>query len=346
MFDELERRGAEAVHLFSDPASGLRAVIAIHSTRRGPALGGCRFKPYPSFASAVDDALQLAEAMSLKAAMADLDYGGGKAVIVAPPDIHDRRALMLAFADAVNSLNGRYITAEDSGTTPADMDVIAERSAWVTGTSRAMPPSPLTALGVYEGLRAGVRLTLDRDDLHDVRVLVHGVGQVGTVLAEMLATAGAKLLLSDIDNARVGTLAEKLHATLIDPADVTTTPCDVFAPCAFGGVINQVSAERLACALVAGSANNQLADDAAGDILHRRNILYAPDFVINAGGLLCVTMAREGKTRAAIEQRVRGLGPRLATLWSQARQANIAPHSYAVAQARARLNDTRNRSAS
>jgi len=287
--------GYEDLRVVSGPRSGAAIAIALHSTALGPALGGVRMWHYDSAAQGIADALRLARAMTYKAAAAGLDLGGGKGVICAlgreRPVGELRRRMLLDFGDAVESLEGRYVTAEDVGTSAADMAVIAERTAHVVGlpTERGGrgDPSPLTARGVYAAIGACLEHCFGNASASGIRVCVVGVGNVGSRLARMLASAGAELTISDIDP-RARTLAEELGAAWVDPEKAITADCDVLAPCALGGAIDAATIERLHCQIVCGSANNVLSDERLAGALAGSGILFAPDFIANAGGLINV----------------------------------------------------------
>ncbi|MDU3295404.1 MAG: Glu/Leu/Phe/Val dehydrogenase dimerization domain-containing protein, partial [Pseudomonas aeruginosa] len=254
MFDMMDAARLEGLHLAQDPATGLKAIIAIHSTRLGPALGGCRYLPYPNDEAAIGDAIRLAQGMSYKAALAGLEQGGGKAVIIRPPHLDNRGALFEAFGRFIESLGGRYITAVDSGTSSADMDCIAQQTRHVTSTTQAGDPSPHTALGVFAGIRASAQARLGSDDLEGLRVAVQGLGHVGYALAEQLAAVGAELLVCDLDPGRVQLAVEQLGAHPLAPEALLSTPCDILAPCGLGGVLTSQSVSQLRCAAVAGAA--------------------------------------------------------------------------------------------
>ncbi|HFT1865850.1 TPA: Glu/Leu/Phe/Val dehydrogenase, partial [Pseudomonas aeruginosa] len=294
MFDMMDAARLEGLHLAQDPATGLKAIIAIHSTRLGPALGGCRYLPYPNDEAAIGDAIRLAQGMSYKAALAGLEQGGGKAVIIRPPHLDNRGALFEAFGRFIESLGGRYITAVDSGTSSADMDCIAQQTRHVTSTTQAGDPSPHTALGVFAGIRASAQARLGSDDLEGLRVAVQGLGHVGYALAEQLAAVGAELLVCDLDPGRVQLAVEQLGAHPLAPEALLSTPCDILAPCGLGGVLTSQSVSQLRCAAVAGAANNQLERPEVADELEARGILYAPDYVINSGGLIYVALKHRG----------------------------------------------------
>ena len=278
----------EQVTRFRDSEVGLTAIVAIHSTALGPALGGVRFWHYASEADALADVLRLSEAMTMKAAVAGLDQGGGKTVVLWD-DPHAARtdALLRALGRCVDALGGRYLAAEDVGASPRDMDGIARETAWVTGVDPARggsgDPSPVTALGVLHAMRA----TLDTSTLAGRMVVIQGAGHVGTCLARLLVDEGAHVAITDVDRER----AEAAGVRAIPPDEVLTTSCDVLAPCALGGVITVEAVAQIRAPFVCGGANNQLADDAAGDALAARGIVYAPDYVVNAGGI--INIARE-----------------------------------------------------
>ena len=281
---------------YRHPASGLHALIAVHDTTLGPALGGCRMWAYESTAHALSDALRLSRGMTYKAALAGVALGGGKAVILGDPKTQKTAPLFHAFGAMIEALDGLYITAEDVGTLVRDMDWIAETTAHVTGTSRdGGDPSPMTALGVYEGIRAAVRHRLGSTELSGVTVAVQGLGHVGRALCERLATDGTDLIVADVNPDAVKFAVDELGATAERADRIHAVPADVFAPCALGAVLDDETVPALRSAIVAGSANNQLAQDRHDEELHRRGILYAPDYVINAGGLISVAHAVVGE---------------------------------------------------
>lgn len=325
MFSMMEAARLEALHLADDPVSGLKAVIAIHSTRLGPALGGCRYLAYPDEQSAIRDAIRLAQGMSYKAALAGIDHGGGKAVLIRPAHLDSRAALFEAFGRFIETLNGRYITAVDSGTSSADMDCIALHTRHATSTSSAGDPSPHTALGVFAGIRATAQARLGGDDLGGLRIAVQGLGNVGFALAEALHAAGAELLVSDLDAGRVQLAVEQLGAQPIASEALLTTPCDILAPCGLGGVLNRQSVAHLRCAAVAGAANNQLASPEIADELEARGILYAPDYVLNAGGLIYVALRHRGEGLPAITAHLARISQRLTDIYAHAQAEKRSP---------------------
>lgn len=337
MFTAMRSFGMEAVHLFSDAATGLEAIIAIHNTRLGPALGGCRYQPYASPDLALADAMRLARGMSYKAALAGLPFGGGKTVILRPPHVDNRAALFEAYGRAIESLRGRYITATDSGTSNADMDCIAQQTGHVTSTTAAGDPAPHTALGVLTGIRAAARAKLGTDSLDGIRICVQGAGNVGSALVSMLVAEGAEVLVADLDAGKVHLLVEECGGQPVVPEAVYETPCDIFAPCGLGGVLNHESILQLRCAVVAGAANNQLADAEAANALDARGILYAPDYVINAGGLLHVALTHQQASPGEIAERVKAIGQRLDLIFAESQAESRSPAVIADRQAEAIL---------
>jgi leucine dehydrogenase len=323
--------------------SGLRVVIAVHSTVLGPALGGCRMWSYERAGDGVQDAERLARAMTLKAAAAGLDLGGGKGVICLPdgaPVAGQRRAALLDFADAVEWLEGRYITAEDVGTNAEDMAVISERTSHVVGLPAALggrgDPSPLTARGVERAIRACCSHRFGSPELQGLRVCVVGMGHVGTVLARRLAASGAELLVSDIDPSRCAR-AERLGARWVDPEAAVLADCDVLAPCALGGAVNESNLDALRCRILCGAANNVLADESLAERLDRRGIVHAPDFIANAGGLIHVYADLHGYDAARVDDLVDSIGETMLRVLVDAEEAKITPLEAAHELARERL---------
>lgn len=275
------------LHLKVDPETGMKALIAIHNTKLGPALGGCRFIEYPSTQAALNDAMRLARGMSFKAALVNLPLGGGKSVIIKPSTPFDRSAYMHQFGKFIHELNGRYITALDSGTQLSDMDIIAEHTPYVASLSKYNgDPSPYTARGVLKGIQAAVAFKLGKDHFKNVHVAIQGLGHVGYELARYLHELGAILTVTDISPTLIDSAVKAFGATAVPPDQIHKVPCDVFAPCALGAVINDLSITQLQTTIVAGAANNQLAHSFHGKQLHEKGILFAPDYVLNAGGLI------------------------------------------------------------
>jgi leucine dehydrogenase len=334
-------KGHEQVVFVADGPSGLRAVIAVHSTALGPSLGGIRFWRYQSEADAVLDALRLSEAMSLKAAAAGLHQGGGKAVVlVDDPDAPRGDALLRAMGRAIDDLGGRYIAAEDVGATPHDMDVIASETPWVTGLDGpggSGDPSPMTAYGVVRAMGAALE-ELDGDaSLEGKRVVVDGVGHVGTHLARLVADAGARVGVADVNGDRVDALVREIGAEAIPVERVLEEECDVLSPCALGAALNEKSIPRLQCRAVCGAANNQLADPADDDALTARGILYAPDFVVNAGGIINLAEEFVGYDRENARRRTAKIGDTLRRVFEIARSERVPPGRAAEQLARRRI---------
>ena len=325
--------------------SGAYTVVAVHSTARGPALGGCRVWRYQSSADGARDALRLSRAMTYKAAVADLPLGGGKGVICAdpgrPPRGRRRREMLADFADTVNALEGRYVTAEDVGTTAADMAVLANGTRHVTGLSRAKggsgDPSPYTALGVEAAIGACCERRFGTAELAGRTVSIVGVGRVGSRLAKRLARAGARLLLADIDDSKRSLAAELPRARWTDPSSGLLAEVDVLAPCALGGAVDEVTVGRLRCQVICGSANNQLAHDGLAEDLKAHGILFGPDFVANAGGLINIAVELEGYDPGRARRRVMRIGDTMRQVLDEAQARAITPVEAAYDLARARL---------
>jgi len=291
-FAEMNAHGHEQVVLCRNPEVGLEAIIAIHDTTLGPSLGGCRFYNYATEADAMRDVLRLSRGMTYKAAVAGLDLGGGKAVIIGDPSIKSE-GLFRAFGRHIDSLGGRYITAEDMNTNVEDMNFIARETRHVMGVGAHLgglgDPSPVTAWGVFHGIRACLDVAYGNSDVAGRTIAIQGVGNVGFHLARYLHEHGASLVVSDINNRNVRRAVDELGARVVEGDDVFEVECDVFAPCAIGGIVNERTIRKLRCPIVAGGANNILEDEEAdADRLGTREILYAPDYVVNAGGLMSV----------------------------------------------------------
>jgi leucine dehydrogenase len=297
LFDSPAFEDHEGVHAFSDPVSGLKTIIAVHSTTRGPAAGGCRMWPYESAEVALTDALRLSRAMSYKNAMADLDLGGGKSVIIGNSRTDKSPQLFQAFGRAVERVGGRYWTAEDVGVSPTDLQEARKETRYVAGLeghpAASGDPSPVTAEGVLRGLRLCVERAYDRD-LKGVTVAIQGVGHVGGYLAEKLHAAGARLVIADVNHEALERLAHRTGARIVPPDAILDVEAEVFAPCAMGGAISLEALSRLKGRVVAGAANNQLASAEAGRLLFERGMLYAPDYVINGGGIINVAAEIRG----------------------------------------------------
>ena len=324
--------------------SGLFTFVAVHSTARGPALGGCRMWAYDDARAAMRDAMRLSRAMTFKAAVADLTLGGGKGVIMIPVgrrlSSERRHAALLDFADTVEALDGHYITAEDVGTSSRDMRVIAERTRHVVGLARGQggsgDPSPFTALGVEIAIRACCERVFGQASLRDRSIGVIGLGHVGSRVAKLCARAGAKLVVADVDQTKRG-LADELGARWLTPERALEASLDVLVPCALGAILDDETVPRLQCQVIAGAANNQLADDAVADLLAARGVLWAPDFVVNAGGLINVAEELHGYDAASVRRRVRGIADTLRTIFHDADAIGATPLTAAMELARRRL---------
>ncbi len=331
----------EGVHLFRDPAAGLTAIIAVHSTYRGPAGGGARFWHYASADAAVTDALRLSRGMSYKNAMAGLAMGGGKGVILADPDGQKSLQLLESFARSVESLGGVYVTAQDVGMTAADMMTIANSTRHVSGLppragGAGGDPGPSTALGVYLGVRAAARRALGTDSMAGVHVAIQGVGSVGGGVARRLAADGARLTIADANDERAASLACELGATKVPADGILRVEADILSPCALGAILTDQSIPSLRVKAVAGGANNQLAKPAHGDLLRDRNILYAPDYVINAGGIINVAMQYlEDADAIAVDAKIDEIPARLDGIWDESEASGRTPDQVADAMARA-----------
>lgn len=340
-FEQLQSHGFGQVHFCHDAKAELRAIVAIHDTRLGPALGGCRFVEYQDEASALTDALRLARAMTFKAALASLAHGGGKAVIMRPAGDFDREALLRAFARFVDSLGGRYITTEDSGTGIDDMEVVRAITPHVAGFSveagGSGDPSPFTALGVRRGIEAMARSVLGRSDLEGLHVAVQGVGHVGYCLCRELVEAGAKLTVADVRESVARQVADELGAQTVAAAGIHRVECDVYAPCALGGALNDRTVPELRCKVVAGAANNQLATDQNGDMLMERGIPYAPDYAINAGGLINVAQEVVGYDAVAARERTLRIYDTILEIAQRAAQTATPAHRIADAMVEEKL---------
>ncbi len=351
MFEELVRGwDGEEVALRYDEPTDAWMFVCVHSTVLGPAMGGTRMKAYASPHDALADGLRLSSAMTLKQAVAGLPFGGGKAVLavpeVPPPGSEARRALLLRYADLVSSLRGTYVTAADMNTDQADMDVIAERCPHVLGRSRERggsgDPASGTALGVFHGILASARHTFGSHELAGRTVLVQGVGSVGGRLVDLMHEAGATILVADVDAGRAEAAAERVGAAVVEGEDVVGADCDVFSPCATGGVLSADTIPKLACRVVAGAANNQLATPKDAERLHDAGVLYAPDYVINAGGVIHLAGYETlGWDDAEMALRLAAIGGVLADVFAAAEREGITTESAARRIAFARIEASR-----
>jgi leucine dehydrogenase len=287
IIEKITNTDHEQVLIGRDAESGYHGIIAIHSTRLGPAVGGTRFWNYESEDEALTDALRLSHGMTYKNALAGMPLGGGKSIIIGHSKSANREALLRAHGRFVDTLQGRYITAEDVGTSPKDMEIVRLETQHVAGLlGRSGDPSPFTARGVFRAIAASAKFRWNRDDLSGLTVAIQGCGNVGYNLAKLLHNAGAKLIATDVDENNLARVVDELAAETVHPDEIFSVPADVFAPCALGGILNDRTIPALKVQIVAGAANNQLLEERHGAMLHERNILYAPDYVANAGGIL------------------------------------------------------------
>lgn len=330
VFSDIAFDDHEQVVFASDKTTGLKTIIAVHNTNLGPSLGGCRMWPYASEQDAIHDVLRLSRGMTYKSALANLPLGGGKSVIIGDPRSQKTPELFRAMGRAVEQLGGRYIVAEDVGTSPEDMGHIASQTKHVGGINdgkdpeRTGDPSPFTAYGVFIGLKEAVRFKHGSDDLTGMRVAVQGLGHVGYHLCRMLHAAGAKLIVADLNAASMKAAAMEFGATAVPVDKILSVDADILAPCALGGVINDKSIADLKVGVIAGAANNQLEDDRHGEMLREAGILYAPDYVINAGGVIEVYYCREGKTVAETNMHIEGIGETVREIFERAKDQNLS----------------------
>jgi leucine dehydrogenase len=335
----------ELVEVVRDRTSGLTAIIALHSTHLGPGAGGTRFWHYADGSGAIRDALRLSRGMSYKNAMAGLPMGGGKAVILADAARTKTPEMLAAFGNAVEALNGRYVTAEDVGITEADMVAVSQRTAHVTGlpnpdsAAAGGDPGPFTSLGIYLGIRAAAAHKLGRDSVDGVHVAIQGTGSVGGGVARLLAADGARLTLADVDASRAGGLAAELGARTVSAEAIMDVECDVFSPNALGAIFDDAGVARVRAPIVAGGANNQLARPEHGPALAARGVLYAPDYVINAGGIIAVALEylarRSGEPCGVdrVKERIGQIPERLAAIWNESDGSGRSPDQVADAMA-------------
>lgn len=311
------------LHCRVDPTTGMRAIVAIHNTRLGPALGGCRFIEYENSVSATLDAMRLARGMSFKSAVAGLPLGGGKAVIIKPKTPFDREAYFHAFGQFVQDLQGEYITAMDSGTELSDMEIIAQHTPYVASLAKDDgDPARATALGILRGIQAAVAFQKHQDHLEDLVIALQGLGHVGYLLAQHLHQLGAKLIVADINPQRVQQAVSEFGAREVPSTDIHKVSCDVFSPCALGAILNEVTIPQLQTRIIAGAANNQLAHHEQGQSLHDKGILYAPDYVINAGGVIFACGKYFHSDPTETEQCLNRIGESLTEIFTRSQQEN------------------------
>jgi leucine dehydrogenase len=340
---EIPVEGYEKVLQCHDPRSQLRAIISIHDTTLGPALGGMRMWPYQSQAEALLDANRLAQGMTYKAAVADIRHGGGKAVILGQAQTDKTADLLRAMGRFVHTLGGRYITGEDVGTTVEDMVIIRQETPYVAGLPRDMgcsgDPAPFTALGVFLGMQVCVQWALHTDSLRGLRIAIQGCGNVASQLCARLHAAGAELIVADVVPEKAQRLAQQYGAHVVAPEEIYDIPCEVYAPCALGGTLNDNTIPRLQCQIIAGSANNQCLADEHSDVLRQRGMVYAPDFVINAGGLINVAAERApgGYNEAGVLAKVRNIARTLRRVLDTAQRRDISTQRAALQLAERKL---------
>ncbi len=343
IFDRMARANHNQLVFWSDRESGYRGIIAVHDTTLGPALGGTRFWSYPTEEAAIVDALRLSEGMTYKAAITGLGLGGGKSVIIGNNRIRDREPIFRAHGRAVDALKGRYIAAEDVGTSVQDMEFVRMETNHVVGLlGRSGDPSPVTAYGVYVGIRACILERFGDDTVEGKHVAVQGLGNVGRNLCEYLARSGARITVTDIWPDRVRKVISRIpNASPVAPGEIYAVDADVFAPCALGGVINDDTLDLLKAGIIAGAANNQLAQAHHGDRVHERNILYAPDYVINAGGLINVFGELQGWDAGRGKREAGGIHDTLLHIFKRSRHENLPTSRAADQIARARVQEAK-----
>ncbi|MBI3189164.1 MAG: Glu/Leu/Phe/Val dehydrogenase [Ignavibacteriales bacterium] len=349
VFSEITQFGHEQVVFCSDVKAGLRAIIAVHNTTLGPALGGTRMWNYASDEHALTDALRLSRGMTYKAAISGLNLGGGKAVIIGNPNTDKTPQLFRSYGRFVESLNGKYITAEDVGTNVHDMETVQKETSHVTGIDQAFKdsgdPSPLTALGVYYGIKACMKETSGTDSLSGKRIAVQGAGNVAGALCDFLSNEGAKIFITDIYEHKAQSVAARTNATLVKPDGIYDVEAEVFCPCALGAILNDHTIPQLKARIVAGAANNQLADEQThGMKLLERGILYAPDYVINAGGLISVANQLDGNSYEQAKKQIEGIYETLHNIFSISKEKKLPTYQAANHLAEERLTQNAHRS--
>ncbi|WP_404452959.1 branched-chain amino acid dehydrogenase [Virgibacillus necropolis] len=341
IFTYMEKYDYEQLVFCQDKNSGLKAIIAIHDTTLGPALGGTRMWTYKSEAEAIEDALRLAKGMTYKNAAAGLELGGGKTVIIGDPKKDKNPEMFRAFGRYIQGLNGRYITAEDVGTTVQDMDLIHMETDFVTGISPEFGssgnPSPVTAYGIYKGMKAAAMEAFGSDSLEGKTVAVQGVGNVAYTLCEHLHQEGANLIVTDINKEAVDRAVNAFGAKAVDPDDIYGVDCDIYAPCALGATINDETIPQLKAKVIAGSANNQLKKTEHGDIIHEKGIVYAPDYVINSGGVINVADELNGYNAKRAMKNVESIYDILLKIFEISKRDNIPTYVAADRMAEERI---------
>jgi leucine dehydrogenase len=346
VLEECARRGHEQVVFFNYPEFGLKAIVSIHSTVLGPALGGCRMRFYESESEAIDDVMRLAEGMTYKSAIAGMDLGGGKAGIIADPALSEgRKELFVQFGHCLNNLNGRYITAEDMGTSVDDMLWVRQVSKFVTGGPPAQggsgDPSPWTALGTFKAIQAACQFRYGSMDLTGKTVSVQGIGHVGRYLAEHLIGAGASLVVSDVNEQAVEKAVAELGVRAVPTGTIYDEQVDIYAPCAVGQTVNPETIGRLKCDIIAGPANNQLSDNSMYTLIEERGMLYCPDFVINSGGVISVgaELRPGGWQESWVTEKVQAIGDTTLRVLEESKQRGRFPELVALELANERISE-------
>ena len=346
VFDADSHDGHEELLYGFDPVSGLKTIIAIHSTALGPALGGTRFYPYSTEEEALDDVLRLAKGMTLKSAAAGLDLGGGKAVIIGDPRTDKSEGMWRAFGRIIDSLQGRYITAEDVGTDHMDMEMVRRETRWVTGIPEAEggsgDPSPATARGLMRAMTAVAEHLWGDADLRGRRVAVQGVGKVGADAVRRLVREGCEVVVADVHEPAIEHVVSEYGVKVVDVDEILEVDCDVLSPCSLGRSLRADTIPTLSCAAIVGSANNQLATDADADLLRARGILYAPDFVVNAGGLINVSEELRGYEIARARHAIDKIYANTRKVLEAAASADVSPHVAALQLAQDRIHKISN----
>jgi leucine dehydrogenase len=337
LFEHADFDQHQQVSFFNDPKTGLKAIIAVHNTQLGPSLGGCRMWPYADDEEALTDVLRLSKGMTYKAALAGLPQGGGKAVIIGNPRLDKTQELMYAMGRSVDTFKGQYVIAEDSGISVQDLQYMATQSHHVAGTSAKFAydgspadgnPAPSTAYGVFMGIKAAVEFATG-SDLRDKVVAIQGVGHVGLRLARHLKNAGARLIVADIFNEGIEIAKEELGATVVDPQLIHSVEADVFAPCAMGGALNLKSLPEIKARIIAGAANNQLSTKLMGDMLFERGIVYVPDYVINAGGIIDIYHQRNESNAQLMRAQLEQIGQTVSEILQRSKQLNLPTEQVA-----------------
>jgi len=346
VFGQMSFDDHEQIVFCSDKDTGLKAIISIHNTVLGPALGGTRMWNYDNEWAALNDALRLSRGMTFKSAITGLNLGGGKAVIIGDAKTQKTPELMRRFGEFVHSLSGKYITAEDVGMTTGDMDTVREVTPYVTGISEEKGgsgnPSPITAYGVFMGMKAAAKFKYGSDELEDKVIYVEGIGNVGETLVEYLTQEGAKVFIVDINQERLEQVSTKYGARIYRGADLYSENMDIYAPCALGATINDITINKLQASIIAGGANNQLSDENRhGVLLQQKGIVYAPDFLINAGGIINVFAELEGYDRNEIMRKTENIYTTTIEILNRAKENNLTTHKAALQIAQARIDARR-----